>query len=176
MENSLKPFQHKLWCHQAHVEVYRTEYKKTFAFWCSWWESRGWHLQGMWLKDGLVSFECTVDSFGSYKFKVDGPWSGLPKTRSEQNGCLFVVCYLILLGFVRSKFQCVLKCIWRCQDQFQDVLEQISDCYESPLTYWAIRSPHTSPHLCWLLKLEWLTNFEHVFQSLKKKCLHGVRS
>lgn len=129
---------------------------------------KGWHLQGTWLKDGLVSFECNVDSFGSYKFKVYGPWSGLPQNRSERNGYLFVGCYLILLGFVRSKFQCVRKCIWRCQCQFQDVLEHSSDCYEIPLTYSGIRSPHRSPHLCWLLKLEWLTNFEHAFQSLKK--------
>jgi len=32
-----------------------------------------------------------------------------------------------------------------------------------------------SSQLCWLMRLEWLTNFEHVVQSLLNTFLFGVR-
>ena len=67
---------------------------------------------------------------------------------------LLVVCHLTLLGFVRLKFLCVHKCIWRSQDRSQKVLELINQLLWTLKVHWqwGITRPHRSPPI--LLTIE----------------------
>ena len=59
----------------------------------------------------------------------------------------FVVCMIIFSKFMRLKFTCVYKCIWRNQNQSHNTLELISNCHElfEFVDIWAIRRPHKPP-------------------------------